>query len=342
MRILVIGGTSFVGRHIVAEALGRGHELTLLHRGQTGAGLFGEAEHLLADRNDSEAVARALDGSFDATIDVSAYVPRQVRELATALGGRGGHHVFISTVSVYDDPTGPGADESSPLVELADKSTEEVTAETYGGLKAECERAAQASYGSLAIVRPTYVVGPFDPTGRFTRWVDRIGRGGEVLAPGPRDAPLQLVDARDQAVLVVNLAEQGATGAFNSIGTTRGYTFGDMLDEIVTTVGPAGTELVWVDAAWLTDEGAQRRQDGDVQLPLWGEGETEYVMAMSNAAALAAGMPARPVADTIRDTAAWISELTEGGGTPYRVPPMSGDREAELLAAWRSTRESLS
>jgi 2'-hydroxyisoflavone reductase len=340
MRILVVGGTSFVGRHIVAEALGRGHQLTLLHRGETGAGLFQESEHLLADRNDAGAVAKSLDGrSFDATIDVCAYVPRQVRDLAGALGGRGGHHVFISTVSVYDDPAGPGADESSPLTELADKDTEEVTGQTYGGLKVECERAAQASYESLAIVRPTYVVGPFDPTGRFTRWVDRIARGGEVLAPGPRDVPFQLIDGRDQAELVVSLAERGQAGVFNSIGTPAGYTFGDLLDEIVATVGPEGTELVWVDGAWLADEGAQRRPGGDLQLPLWSEGETEYVMAMSNAAALAAGMPTRPVADTIRDTAAWLDELSARGESPYRIPPMTAEREAELLAAWRSAAE---
>ncbi len=309
MRILVIGGTRFVGRHIVAEALGRGHELTVLHRGQTGPDLFAGVEHLIADRDD-EALAKVLAGrSFDATVDVCAYVPRQVRTLATALGERVGHHVFISTVSVYDEPGAPGADESSTLLELDE------------------------------IVRPTYVVGPYDPTGRFTRWVDRIGRGGDVLAPGPRQAPFQLIDARDQAVLVVGLAERGQAGAFNSIGTPVGYTFGDLLDEIVRTVGPDGTRLVWVDAAWLKDKGARPQPGGELQLPLWAEGEIEYVMAMSNTAALAAGMPVRPVADTVRDTAEWLRELAAAGGTPYRIPPLSDEAEAELLAAWRSVAE---
>ena len=340
MRILVIGGTRFVGRHIVAEALGRGHELTVLHRGQTGPDLFAGVEHLIADRDDDEALAKVLAGrSFDATVDVCAYVPRQVRTLATALGERGGHHVFISTVSVYDEPGAPGADESSTLLELDDAETEEITGETYGPLKVECERVAEASYESVAVVRPTYVVGPYDPTGRFTRWVDRIGRGGDVLAPGPREAPFQLIDARDQAVLVVGLAERGQAGAFNSIGTPVGYTFGDLLDEIVRTVGPDGTRLVWVDAAWLKDKGARPQPGGELQLPLWAEGEIEYVMAMSNTTALAAGMPVRPVADTVRDTAEWLRELAAAGGTPYRIPPLSDEAEAELLAAWRSVAE---
>jgi 2'-hydroxyisoflavone reductase len=328
MRILVIGGTKFVGRHIVEEALGRGHEVTLLHRGSTGADLFEKAEHLLADRNDTAALREVLrDRTFDATVDVCAYVPRQVRTLAEALGSRGGHHVYISTVSVYDDPAGPGADESSPLLELVD-DTEEVTNETYGPLKAECERVAVASYPAerLAIVRPTYVVGPFDPTGRYTYWVDRIRRGGDVLAPGPRDAPVQLVDGRDQAVLVISLAEQAVPGVFNSIGTGTPYTFGDMLGDIADAVGPDDTRMVWADPQWL--------KDNDVPMPLWSEGEIEDLMTMSNDAALAAGMPVRPVADTVRDTAAWIDELVAGGGSPYRTPPLSAEREAELLAGW--------
>lgn len=329
MRILVIGGTKFVGRHIVDEARSRGHEVTLLHRGRTGAGLFKDAEHLLVDRNDTAAVRDALRGrTFDATVDVSAYLPRQVRTLAEALGDRGGHHVLISTVSVYEEPAGPGADESSALLELADDSTEEITDDTYGPLKAECERVAATAYPAerLAIVRPTYVVGPFDPTGRFTRWVDRISHGGDVLAPGPREDPINLVDGRDVAVLVLVLAERAVAGRFNAIGTGVHYTFGDMLDDIVAEVGPDGTRLIWADAQWLKDH--------DTYLPLWSEGSIEYLGAMSNAAALAAGMPIRPVSDSVRDTAAWIEDLVAAGGSPYRTAPLSAEREAELLTAW--------
>jgi 2'-hydroxyisoflavone reductase len=327
MRMLVIGGTRFVGRYVVAAALARGHEVTLLHRGQTGSDLFSDAEHLTADRNDDAALASALDGrTFDATVDVCGYVPRQVRTLADALGGRGGHHVYVSSVSAYADPPEPGADETSPLAELADTSTEEVTDTTYGGLKTECERAAKAAYGeqNVTIIRPTYVVGPHDPTGRFTRWVDRIRNGGEVLAPGPQDAPVQVVDARDQGIVMVSLAERRMAGAFNTIGVAPPFSFADMLEAIVDTVGPKGTRLVWVDAGRLTDEGV----DSSL-LPLWTEGGREYALAMSNQAILAAGMPVRPLADTIRDTLAWIDEV---GDAVYRTPQLSSGREAELLA----------
>jgi nucleoside-diphosphate-sugar epimerase len=332
MRMLVIGGTQFVGRHIVEEAMSHGHEIAVLHRGNTGAHLFPKAEHLLIDRNDASAVRDALRGrSFDATVDVSAYIPRQVRTLAEALGDRGGHHVYISTVSVYDEPARPGADESSPLLELEDKSTETVTNETYGALKAECERVAVASYPAerLSIVRPTYVVGPYDHTGRFTYWVERIHRGGDVLAPGPKESPIQLVDARDQAMLVVSLAERAVPGVFNSIGTPSPYTFGDMLEDIAGRVGPDGTRLVWADPAWLKER--------DVPMPLWPEGESLNIMAMSNTAALAAGLPTRPVADTVRDTWAWIEDLLADGESPYRTPPLSADREAELLTEWNGS-----
>jgi 2'-hydroxyisoflavone reductase len=327
MRMLVIGGTRFVGRYVVVAALARGHEVSLLHRGQTGSGLFPDAEHLTADRNDEAALASAVDGrSFDATVDVCGYVPRQVRTLADALGGRGGHHVYVSSVSAYAEPPEPGADESSPLAELEDTSTEEITDTTYGGLKTDCERAATAAYGeqNVTIIRPTYVVGPHDPTGRFTRWVDRIRRGGDVLAPGPQDAPVQVVDARDQGTAMVLLAERRTAGAFNTIGVAPPFSFGDMLDAIVDTVGPEGARLVWVDADRLAEEGV----DG-AQLPLWTEGGRENALAMSNEAVLAAGMTVRPLADTIRDTAAWIDQA---GDAIYRTPPLSAEREAELLA----------
>lgn len=332
MRLLVIGGTKFVGRYIVAAALARGHQVTLLHRGRSGPGLFPEADHLLTDRDDAEAMTTALAGrTFDATVDVSAYVPRQVRTLAAALDGRGGHHVYVSSISAYADPPGPGADESSPLVVLDDETVEEITEQTYGGLKAACERAAGELYDAagLTVIRPTYVIGPFDPTGRFTRWADRIRHGGDVLAPGPADAPVQVVDGRDQAELVVDLAEKARAGAFNTIGTATPYTFEDLLGEIVAAVGPAGTRLVWADAGWLKAQGL----DGH-QLPLWSEGRIEYAGALSNAAALDAGMPVRPVTETARDTVAWIDEVVAGGGSVYRHPPLSAEREAELLAAW--------
>ena len=205
MRILVIGGTRFVGKHFVAAALERGHEVTVFHRGRTGADLFPEATHLTGDRNtDLDALA---EGEWDATVDVCAYVPSQVRSLAAALEERGGHYLFVSSVSAYAPPPGPGITEDAPLAQLDDPSTEEVTNETYGGLKVLCEQAAVDAFGpDTAIVRPSYVVGPDDLTWRFSWWVDRIGRGGVVPVPEPKDSPMQWVDARDLGAFMVTAA----------------------------------------------------------------------------------------------------------------------------------------
>jgi len=198
MRLLMIGGTRFVGRHIVEAALAAGHEITIFHRGRTGPELFPDVEHRLGDRtSDLSALA---EGEWDATIDTCAYVPRHVSELAQALSGRGGQHVLISSVSVYAQPDGPAYGENARLLGLDDPTVETGTNETYGRLKVLCERAALAAHGpSTFIVRPTYVIGPDDYTWRFPAWVKRIAQGGEVLAPGPAGDHSQYIDARDMA-----------------------------------------------------------------------------------------------------------------------------------------------
>jgi len=214
MRLLVIGGTRFVGRHLVEAALAAGHDVTLVHRSATE--LFPSARHLLADRDAD--LSSLADGEWDATVDVCAYLPAQVRSLAAALGGRGGHHVLVSSVSVYAAPPGPGGDEGSALLPVAGDDVDEVTETTYGPLKVACERAASAIYGDrLAVVRPTYVVGPNDPTGRYPWWVRRMVRGGEVLAPGAPDDPAQVVDVRDLADFQLGLATGQTAGVFNAV-----------------------------------------------------------------------------------------------------------------------------
>jgi 2'-hydroxyisoflavone reductase len=329
MRILIVGGTRFVGRAIAEAALDSGHEVTLLHRGKTpGPSTLEVAEHLLVDR-DSDALGEALTGrQFDATVDVCAYVPRQVTSLAEALDGRGGHHVYISTVSVYEDEQELGFAEDGPLIRLEDPTTEDVTAETYGGLKVLCEEAAVDAYGDddVALVRPTYVIGPHDPTGRFTWWVRRIATGGRVLAPGPRSVPMQVIDARDQGEWCVRLAESAAAGPFNSVSPAPPFGYGDLLDASVRAVGPHGTELVWVDGGWLRDQG----EDGQT-LPLWTEGASENVMAADPTRALGTGLSPRPLTETVADTWEWMKEEE-----PASVPGwgLSADREAELLDLW--------
>jgi 2'-hydroxyisoflavone reductase len=331
MRMLFIGGTRFVGRAMAQAALENGHEVTVLHRGKTPADELSGAEHLLADRDEVLSVLAGRE--FDATVDVCAYLPHQVESLHRALGGRGGHHVFISTMSVYADTDRPGLDEGAALVELPDPTVDQVTNETYGGLKVLCERAAVAAYGeeNLTIVRPTYVVGPHDYTFRFPWWIRRIAAGGEVLGPGPKASPMQVVDARDQGAWTVKLAESGTPGAFNGIGTGLPFGFEDLLDATVEAVGPAGTTLTWVDGLWLAEQGV----DG-TQLPLWNEGQDEWTLAGSNARAVATGLTPRPLAETIADTLTWIessgAQATAGAGLP-------AERETELLARWRSRGE---
>jgi 2'-hydroxyisoflavone reductase len=332
MRMLFIGGTRFVGRGMAEAALDAGHEVTVLHRGKTAADAISDAEHLLADRDQDLSVL--ADREFDATVDVCAYFPGQVESLAKALGARGGHHVFISTMSVYADTDAPGLTEDAPLVDTPDPSVDQVTNETYGGLKVLCERAAVAAYGeeNVTIVRPTYVVGPHDYTFRFPWWVRRIAAGGEVLAPGPQASPLQVVDARDQGAWTVRLAEGRTAGSFNGIGTAPPFGFGDFLSATVEAVGPDGTVLTWTDGSWLRDH-----QVGTMHLPLWNEGADVLVMAGSNARALATGLSPRPVTETIADTLAWIES---SGAEPPAGWGLPAEREGELLAAWDARTDS--
>lgn len=323
MRILVIGGTRFVGRHIVESALRQGHEVTVFHRGGSGTDVLPTAEHLLGNRHHD--LGLLMGREWDATIDVCAYVPREVEELAAALNGRGGRHLLISTVSVYAPPPGPGLTESSELIELDDPTTEEVTGDTYGGLKVLCERAAAKAYGpELLVVRPTYVIGPHDHTWRFPTWVRRIAAGGDVLCPGPADIPMQVIDSRDQGEFVVHLVERGGGGTYHTATPRPPFSMGDLLEETVRAVGPPGTVLRWVDGDALVAEGLD-----DKAFPFWAPGEADFdVLAADPSAAYAAGLTPRPLADTIRDTAEWVRAAADGGPTGTGLAPA---REAELL-----------
>jgi 2'-hydroxyisoflavone reductase len=253
-----------------------------------------------------------------------------VTRLAEALDRRGGHHVFISSVSAYAEADAPGGTEATvQLAELDDPTVDEVTEHTYGGLKAGCERAAADAYeDSLAIVRPTYVVGPWDTSGRFSWWVLRLARGGEVLAPGPHDAPLQVIDARDQASWVVGLAENGISGAFHAVSPAPPFGMGDALEMVAGAVAPAGTTLTWVEGAWLLEQG-----ETGMSLPLWSEGEPDWLMALDPGSAAETGLAPRPLADTARDIAAWARGREDVLRPEWGISP---EREAELLSRWRS------
>jgi 2'-hydroxyisoflavone reductase len=325
MRILMIGGTRFVGRHIAEAALRRGHELTLLHRNPTE--LLPEAEHLLADRDGDLAVL--ADREWDATIDVSAYLPHQVQSLHDALGGRGGRYLVISSTSVYAEPAGPGFDETSLTVAPAEPGVTEVTNDTYGPLKVSIELLARELFAAQAtVVRPTYVIGPWDYTRRFTSWVQRIAAGGEVLAPGNPDDPIQVVDGRDLGEFCVRLVEGGTEGTFHAVTPEPPYTFGDLLADIAAVVAPDGTRLTWVDERWLLGEG-----ESDSTIPLWGGGDPWIgANAASPARSRAAGLPARSVQASVLELSQHLALVPlQGDG-----PGLSRLREKELLAAWHA------
>ena len=332
MRILIIGGTHFVGHAMAQAALDAGHEVTLLHRNPTDE--LAQATHLYADRDgDLSVLAGPTGSSYDATIDVCAYVPGQVRSLHTALGGaaqRGGHHLFVSTVSVYEEPDGPGADEDSPRLPPAPEDATEVTNETYGPLKVTCEDVATELYAEsgLTIIRPTYVVGPRDLTARYPWWPLRAARGGPMIAPGPAEAPMQYVDARDMGEWTIRLAEGRVSGTFTAAAPAT--TFGALLDETVAAVGP-DARLVPVDGDWLVEQGV----DG-LQLPLWTEGKPEWSLAMGTQRAQAAGLTIRPFAETVRDTLAWAQANPDRSTNAQWG--MSAEREQQLLTAWQATQ----
>ena len=328
MRILIIGGTRFVGRHLVAAAIARGHQVIVLHRGVECSGAPG-AEHLHADRDADLGVLAGRD--WDATVDVCAYWPRQVASLADALGERGGRYALVSTVSVYADAPEPGLDEQAPLVAPLglDGSAPPIDMETYGGLKVGCEHVAEQRHaGQLLVIRPTYVVGPHDPTARFPYWVDRLARGGAVLCPGSPDAPFQYIDARDLAAFTVGLLEAGDEGTFHVVHPPAPYAFADLLEGMRAAIAPAGTVLEWVPSEWLVERGVT-----PAMLPLWtGSDDPEFALAMDPARAVAAGLRVRTLAETAADTLAWASDPSAHWSA--RSTPLTLEREQDLLSEW--------
>lgn len=352
MRLLVIGGTRFLGRHLVAQAIEAGHEVTLLHRGRSGPGLFPRARHLIADR-DSEADLAVLDGgTWDAAIDTSAYVPRQVRTLATRLQGRVGQYQLVSTISVYASMQGETTDEEAALAELADPTVEQVTGETYGGLKVLCERAAAAAFAAhgtpCLVARPGLLVGPFDPTGRFSWWVQRLARGGATLAPGDPGQPVQFIDARDAAAWLLKQAEARRSGTFNLTGPIAPLTLGALLEMARDALASAATggapvapaTFEWVDEAFLL----ARDVAPWTGLPLWLPREQAGLHRTDIRRAAATGLACRPVAETVVDTAAWLEDATRA---PVETSPASGpaprpavglapEREQQILRDWRA------
>jgi len=325
VKVLVLGGTLFLGRHVVESALERGDEVTVFNRGVTRPDLYPDVEQLRGDRQAGD--LGALEGrEWDAVVDTSARVPRWVREASRVIAPTGAHYTFVSSISVYRDVSRPGVAEGAPVHTVPDETVEEIVdAETYGALKALCEQTAEDGLpGGALSVRAGLIVGPYDNTGRFTYWVHRLARGGDVLAPEPRDQPVQLIHARDLADWILASAERRLTGVFNATGPERPLTLERVLKACAEATGGDG-RLVWTDERFLVDRGVEEWSD----LPLWlapgVHGENAGIMAVDCSRALAAGLSFRPLEQTIRETLAGAETTLDAG--------LTAERERELLAA---------
>ena len=327
MKILVLGGTKFVGRHLVEAAIARGHTLTLFHRGKTNPGLFPGVETVSGDRESD--LERLAGRRWDAVIDTCGYVPRVVGMAAKALGDAVDRYVFISSISVYGTAVAPGADEATPVLSLADPTVEVVNGETYGPLKALCEAELETTLpGRVLNIRPGLIVGPEDPTDRFTYWPHRIARGGEVLAPGNPSQPVQFIDARDLAAWIVRMVEARETETFNATGPNEPLTMEAFLEACREALA-SDARFTWVSEAFLREQGVQPFSD----LPLWLPSESAGFSAIDCRKAQRAGLKTRPLSETVRDTAAW----SRGGDWEGRLAGLSPRREQDVLAAWKST-----
>ena len=326
LRILILGGTNFIGPHQVRAAVERGHEVTLFNRGITNPDLFPELETLIGDR---EGDLGALAGrEWDVVIDNPANIPRWVRLSAEALRGSVGKYVFVSSTGVYVPYLTTDIHEDAPTDTIEDPETEVVDGRTFGALKALAEEEARKVFpDSHLVVRPTYIIGPGDPTDRYTYWPVRLAGGGEVLAPGNPEDPMQHVDVRDLGAFMIKAVEDGLAGTMNVVGPREPLTMGGLLERTRDAVGSDAT-LTWVDAAFLQEQ-------GHFALTYWTEPAGDYLgmMQVNGDKAFAAGFEVRPLEQTARETLEWFNaqdaerrELRSG---------LTPEREAELLAAFR-------
>lgn len=323
MDLLIIGGTKFLGPHLVDAALAGGHRVTLFNRGKNAPARDG-VESIIGDRDGGLSL---LDGRrWDVVIDTCGFAPRVVRASLDALRSRVDRYVFVSTISVYPDTFGGTLGEDEPVIELADPSVEAVTPETYGGLKALCEREVVSGMGERSmIVRPGLIVGPLDPTDRFTYWPHRFALGGEVLVPAPRDAYVSFIDVRDLAEWIVRGAEVRLAGTFNASGAYGVTSMAAVIDACAKAAG-SGTP-VWVSEQFVIANGVTPW----TELPLWIPQGEDSIIKASSARAVASGLTHRPLAETVAATLAWTKE--RGLERPLRAG-LAREREAELLRAW--------
>jgi len=342
LKILVFGGTGFIGPALVEYARSRGHTLTLFNRGKTNADLFPDVERLKGNRDpDKDEGLKALEGGrkWDVVIDDTGYYPRHVATAATMLESRVDHYIFVSSISAYAKLDQVGMDETAELATVPDPAVETMgnDGEFYGGLKVLCEKAVEKAFpGATTIVRPGYIVGPGDRSDRFTYWPVRFARGGDVLVPGTREDPLQVIDVRDLSEWMVRLAESRTLGTFNACGPEKKLTWGTTLDACEKAAGKNAR------LHWLTVEKMAAHKDDPafqgLNFPIWesGVGETRGAHTASNARAVKAGLTFRPIDLIVADTLAWWNAQSEErrakpttGPNPAWITP---EKEAAVIA----------
>ncbi len=332
LKLLILGGTGFLGPHTVRAALARGHEMTLFNRGRTNPHLFPDLEKLRGDRDGD---LTALEGrDWDAVIDTSGYIPRVVKMSADLLAPHVQQYVFISSISVYGVMDNPGVDESTPPQTMDDETVEEITNDTYGPLKALCEQAAERSLpGRVTNIRPGLIVGPGDRTDRFTYWPARISRGGEVLAPGSGGDYAQFIDVRDLAEWIIHCIERRVTGVFNADSPADSLMIRELL-ETCRSVSGSDAVFTWADEEFLKEHEVAAWSD----MPVWAGSEEMGWGRVVTAKARKSGLGRRPVSETVRDTLDWFRTLPEERRLNLRSG-LKPEREAELLAAWHARAE---
>ncbi len=346
MKILILGGTVFLGRHLIDAALARGHEVTIFNRGQRNAEIPAQVEWLKGDRaGDLEALRGRR---WETVIDTSGYVPHIVRESAGLLADAVEHYTFVSTCSVYRDTKVPGVDENYPTGKITGETLREVEnikpvgsdivarqyGEWYGPLKALCEEAAEEMMpGRVFNVRAGLIVGPFDYSDRFTYWPRRVAQGGEVLAPGNPDRQVQFIDARDLAEWIVRMSEARRAGTYNATGPDYVLTMRRMLEECRSAIG-SDAEFVWADDKFLLDAGLTPWTEVPLWIPQEEEDDTNlYFMGISNAKAVRDGLTFRPLMETVRATLDW--DATRPPDTDH-LAGIAREREREVLEALSS------
>lgn len=316
-----------MGRAIVEAALARGHEVTLFNRGQSNPDLYPDLETLTGDRDGG--LDKLHGRRWEAVIDTCGYVPRLVRASASKLADAVEVYAFISSISVYADPSVPGIDEAAPLGTIEDETTEEITDESYGPLKVLCEKAAAAAMDGRALqVRAGLIVGPHDLTDRFSYWPHRVAQGGEVLAPGAPDSPVQFIDVRDIAAWTVQATEKRLTGAYNVTGPNTPLTMGQLLAACHAVSG-SQARFTWVGEEFLL----AHEVEAYTEMPLWVPAEFAGYATVNCQKVIRDGLQTRPLAETVQDTLAWLQ--TRPADYEWRNG-MKPEREAELLDLWRS------